>query len=106
MQEFPKQKGIHHREHRGHRVITNIPTPSFRRTPDRGRGRRRNPELLESRSERDWIPGRVSLAGNDGFLLLSRVLQETKIIENLNVSSTKGSGYLFVFENLPLRAQW
>jgi len=43
-------------------------TPSFRRKP-------------ESRSARkNWIPGRASLARNDAFPLLSRVLQEPFMI--------------------------
>jgi hypothetical protein len=42
-------------------------TPLFRGTPDLVRGRRRNPESLESRLRRDWIPGRASLARNDDF---------------------------------------
>jgi len=42
-------------------------TPSFRRKP-------------ESRSaEKYWIPGRASLARNDDFFLLSRVLQEAQM---------------------------
>ena len=43
-------------------------TPSFRRKP-------------ESRiARKSWIPGRASLARNDDFRLLSRVLQEAHIL--------------------------
>jgi len=45
----------------------------------------RNPELLESRSERDWISGRASLARNDDFLLLARVLQEAQEINHFKI---------------------
>jgi hypothetical protein len=46
-------------------------------------GESRNPESLESRSERDWIPGRASLARNDDFASLSRVLQYPISVENI-----------------------
>ncbi|MGA2959928.1 MAG: hypothetical protein ABSF48_29955, partial [Thermodesulfobacteriota bacterium] len=40
-------------------------------------------ELLESRLRRDWIPGRASLARNNDFFLLPRVLQEAHSIRIL-----------------------
>jgi hypothetical protein len=43
----------------------------------------RNPEMLECRDERDWIPGRASLGRNDDFALLSRVLQDPISVKNI-----------------------
>ena len=47
-------------------------TPSFRRKPESRIGRN------------SWIPGRASLARNDDFLLLSRILQEANINSYFN----------------------
>jgi hypothetical protein len=44
--------------------------------PDKNLCESGNPELLESRLRRDWIPGRTSLARNDDFSL-SRELCKT-----------------------------
>jgi hypothetical protein len=42
-------------------------------------------EKPESRSaQKYWIPGRASLALNDDFLLLSRVLQEAQVFNFLD----------------------
>jgi hypothetical protein len=69
-------------------------TPSFRRKPSRRSGT----ESFESRSERDWIPGHASLARNEDFSLLSRVLQESQNSKKLNVSSTENAEMAMVID--------